>query len=164
VPHGTFDWALLHHTCSVWLQGGAITITISSSQVLLVQTTAVLNTPDHYAGSIFIHHCYDSFYHNASTVNCDQCLAGKYKSFAFNPDALACTDCPEVLYLYSQCTVLTMYCTHNHRAGTATPLSPRPDAYTAGSAQPGTTDQALAQLSAPLVQQVGTGNSPARRA
>jgi hypothetical protein len=52
----------------------------------------------------------------------------------------------------------------NSRAGTATPPSPRPAARTVRSAQLGTSDQALVQLSAPLAQQVGTGNSPARRA
>jgi hypothetical protein len=50
------------------------------------------------------------------------------------------------------------------RAGTATPPSPGPTARTARSAQLGTMEQALAPLSAPLAQQVDTGNSPARRA
>jgi hypothetical protein len=142
------------------MQGGAIYA--DNTQVLLVESTAVSNTPGHYAGSTFTHHCYDSFYYKASTANCDQCLAGKYKNFALNPDALACTECPEVLYLNLLCTVsiLKMYC----RAGTATSPSPRPAACTAQSAQLGTTGQALAPLSAPLAQQVGTGNSLARRA
>jgi hypothetical protein len=86
-----------------------------------------------------------------------------------DPAAISCNDCPEVLYLHSLCTVsiLTMCCTSYfayYRAGTATPPSPRPAAHTAQSAQPGTMEQALAQLSAPLAQQVGTGNSLARRA
>jgi hypothetical protein len=145
---------------------GSGAICASGAQVLLVQTTAVSNTPSDYGGSTFTHHCYDGFYHNVDSANSDQCLAGRYKNFTLEPNAISCKDCPEVLYLYSLCTVLTMHCTYNNnnRAGTATPPSPRPPARTARSAQPGTTDQAPAQLSAPLAQQVGTGNSPARRA
>jgi hypothetical protein len=67
-------------TCN--FQGGAIYA--DSAQVTSVQTTAVSNAPGHCAGSAFIHRCHDSFYHNASTANCDQCLAGKYKNFALN--------------------------------------------------------------------------------
>jgi hypothetical protein len=77
------------------MQGGAIDSL--GSEVLLVQTLAESNTPDHYSGSTFIHHCYDGFYHNVDTVNCDPCPAGTYKSFALFPDALSCKDCPEVL-------------------------------------------------------------------
>ena len=109
------------------MKGGAIRA--NSAQVLLVQSTAVSNTPDHYAGSTFTHHCYDSFYYNVEAANCAQCAAGTYKNFTLNSDALSCKDCPEVLYLYSLCAVstLTMYC----RAGTAISPSPRPAAHTA---------------------------------
>jgi hypothetical protein len=142
------------------MQGGAIYS--SNSGVLLVQTTLVSNTPADYAGSTFTHRCYGGFYHNVSTANCDQCAAGTYKNFILNPDARVCNECPEVLYLYSLCTVsiLTMCC----RAGTAISLSPRSTSHTVQSAQPATTDQAPAHLPAKLAQLVGTGNSLARRA
>jgi hypothetical protein len=133
------------------VQGGAIFA--SSSKVLLVQTTAVSTTRDHYSGSTFTHYCYDGFYHNAEllseeTANCTQCLAGRYKNFTLNPEANSCKECPEVLY--SLCTVLYSLRPVLPRAGTVTPLLPRPAARTAQSAQPDTMDQALAQLPAPL--------------
>jgi hypothetical protein len=78
------------------MQGGAIYA--SASQVLLVQTTAVSNTPDHYAGSTFIYYCNDGFHYKFDSSNCAQCPAGRYKNFALNPDALACKECPEGRY------------------------------------------------------------------
>jgi hypothetical protein len=68
----------------------------ASTQVLLVQTAAVSNTPDHYRGSAFTHHCYDSFFHDIPTANCVQCLAGSYKNATVEPDAISCKECPEV--------------------------------------------------------------------
>jgi hypothetical protein len=80
--------------------GGAIYS--NSAQVLLFQTTAVSNTvgntPDHYSGSTFTHHCYDSFYYKVDTSNCDQCPTGRYKNFTLNPVAFSCKECPEGRY------------------------------------------------------------------
>jgi hypothetical protein len=79
------------------------------AQVLLVQTTAELNTPDSYKGSSFVHHCYDSFYHDTTATttlyyevlfyhNCAQCPTGRYKNATLAPDAISCKECPEGRY------------------------------------------------------------------
>jgi predicted outer membrane repeat protein len=113
--------------------GGAISA--GGAQILLVQITAMLNTLPHYTGSTFTHRCYDGFYFEVDTAKCAQCLAGKFKSFASNPGALACTECPEVLYLYSLYVVYVLYlysqCAVSKRAGTGISLAPRPAARTA---------------------------------
>jgi hypothetical protein len=63
--------------------------------VLLVQTSAVSNTPFHYAGD-FTHHCHSGFVYDSETFNCDQCVEGAYKDGTNGINS--CIDCPEGRY------------------------------------------------------------------